>query len=254
MRMALVLLIGERMTIRHVLSAMLLPGVMAAQEYGRPPAVLPASATTALVISLKDAAPHGKHVWRDTAPINADNTVNAYVEIARGDRRKWEFDMGANRRAIDRMIPADIGGYPVNYGFVPQTVSYDGDPFDALVLGPALPDGSLVRGVIVGVMFMEDEKGLDSKVVLSPAATDGRPLYEVTDAVRREIGGYFERYKQHEPGGFSKVPGWGTKAEGLAYVSMTHAFFRECRRRAATSCVVGNGARRIQPDVYAAIS
>ena len=46
--------------------------------------------------------------------------------------------MRANRRAIDRMIPISIGGYPVNYGFVPQTVSYDGDPFDVLVLGPPL--------------------------------------------------------------------------------------------------------------------
>ena len=95
------------------------------------------------------------------------------------------------------MIPDEIGGYPVNYGFVPQTVSYDGDPFDALVLGPPLPDGQFVRGVIVGVMFMEDEKGLDSKVVLSRIDADGRPLHA---AHRRrssdEIGDYFKRYKQ----------------------------------------------------------
>ena len=76
--------------------------------------------------------------------------------------------MGANVRAVDRVIPQAIGGYPINYGFVPQTVSYDGDPFDALVLGPPLPGGSIVSGIIVGLMFMEDEKGLDSKVVLSP--------------------------------------------------------------------------------------
>ena len=44
--------------------------------------------------------------------------------------------MSTNERAIDRIIPKAIGGYPVNYGFVPQTVSYDGDPFDVLVLGP----------------------------------------------------------------------------------------------------------------------
>ena len=63
-------------------------------------------------------------IWRDTPPTNADGTVNAYIEIARGDRRKWEFDMRANARAIDRMMPEEVGGYPVNYGFVPQTVSY----------------------------------------------------------------------------------------------------------------------------------
>jgi inorganic pyrophosphatase len=147
--------------------------------------------------------------------------------------------MGANARAIDRMMPTDIGGYPVNYGFVPQTVSYDGDPFDALVLGPPLSDGRLVRGVIVGVMFMEDEKGLDSKVVLSRTDVSGRPLHALTSQVQREIGDYVKRYKQHQPGAFSKVPGWGTAAEGLAYITTTHAFFRECRRYAGTSCAIG---------------
>ena len=221
-----------------LVSIALLSSSIAAQDVTRPPDVLPASATSALAASLQAAAAHPNHVWRDTAPTNRDGTVNAYVEIARGDRRKWEFDMRANARAIDRMIPADIGGYPVNYGFVPQTVSYDGDPFDALVLGPPLPAGRLVRGVIVGVMFMEDEKGLDSKVVLSPTDAKGRPLHALTSEVEREIGDYFKRYKLRQPGAFSKVPGWGTTVEGLAYVTTTHAFFRECRRQKPGSCVV----------------
>ena len=68
----------------------------------------------------------------------------------------------------------------MNYGFVPQTVSYDGDPFDILVLGPPIAGGSLVRGVIVGLMLMEDEKGLDSKVVVSVAEPDGTPKYPLT--------------------------------------------------------------------------
>jgi inorganic pyrophosphatase len=224
---------------RLLMLVVLLPWSVASQEPTRPPDVLPAPAVSALAASLKAAAAHAKHVWRDTAPTNPDATVNAYVEIAKGDRRKWEFNMGANARAIDRMIPADIGGYPVNYGFVPQTVSYDGDPFDALVLGPPLPDGRLVRGVIVGVMFMEDEKGLDSKVVLSRTDAKGRAVHALTSQVRREIGDYFKRYKQHQPGAFSKVPGWGTAMEGLAYITATHAFFRECRQRAPASCTIG---------------
>jgi inorganic pyrophosphatase len=226
------------MTISRVLLIGLLAGSVAGQELTRPPEVLPASATSALVASLEAAAAHANHVWRDTAPTNPDGTVNAYVEIARGDRRKWEFRIGANARAIDRMIPAAIGGYPVNYGFVPQTMSYDGDPFDALVLGPPLPDGRLVRGVIVGVMFMEDEKGHDSKVVLSRTDANGRPLHALTSQARREIGDFFKRYKQHQPGAFSKVPGWGTPVEGLAYITTTHAFFRECRQQTRTSCAI----------------
>jgi inorganic pyrophosphatase len=177
-------------------------------------------------------------VWRDTPPIGTDGTVTAYVEISRGDRRKWEFDMRANALAIDRIIPEDVGGYPVNYGYVPQTISYDGDPFDALVLGPPLAGGEVVRGAIVGLLYMEDEKGSDSKVVLSALGTDGRPVYELTARDRADIADYFRRYKRGEPGKYSKVPGWGSIADGRAHVTTTHAFFRECRRLVNQPCRV----------------
>jgi inorganic pyrophosphatase len=209
--------------------------VLAAAQ-SSPPVELPAVATSRLVDSLEVSKPHVAHVWRDTAPINEDGTINGYVEITRGDRRKFEFDMKANERAIDRMIPPSVGGYPVNYGFVPQTVSYDGDPFDVLVLGPPLAGGSLVRGIIVGLMQMEDEKGHDSKVVVSVAGPDGKPKYALTRAEQRRIGDYFNRYKRDEPGAFSRVPGWGSVADGLAYVNTTHAFFLECRDRAGRAC------------------
>lgn len=202
------------------------------------PLELPAAATTSLAESLEASKRHPSHVWRDVAPVNRDGSVNGYVEITRGDRRKWEFNMQANERAIDRMISPSVGGYPVNYGFVPQTVSYDGDPFDILVLGPPLAGGSLIRGIVVGLMFMEDEKGPDAKVVVSEAGTDGRPRYPLTRSEQRRIGNYFNRYKRDEPGAFSRVPGWGTIADGLAYVKTTHAFFRECRNQAGTACSV----------------
>jgi inorganic pyrophosphatase len=215
----------------------MLPGSLLAQP---PPKELPASATTQLARSLAAASAHTRHVWRDSAPVNPDGTVNGYIEISRGDRRKYEFDMSANTRAIDRVIPAQIGGYPVNYGFVPQTVSYDGDPFDVLVLGPPLSGGTLVRGVVVGLMYMEDEKGLDSKVVLSPVGPDGRATHALTPRVRDEIADYFRRYKKGEPGKFSRVPGWGSVVEGRGYIATTRAFFRECRNQPGMSCRVTN--------------
>jgi inorganic pyrophosphatase len=135
-------------------------------------------------------------------------------------------------------MPETVGGYPVNYGFVPQTVSYDGDPFDALVLGPSLDGGTLVRGAIVGLMNMEDEKGIDSKVVLSPLGADGRPRDQLTSEDRERIGEYFRTYKRHEPGKFSRVPGWGSISEGREHVMQTHAFFRECRTAEGRSCRV----------------
>src|SRR5688572_9240957 len=207
--------------------AMLTMGVTA-QSPVTPPRTLPAVAAEQLGKSLGVSRQHASHVWRDTPPVNADGTINGYIEIPLNEHRKYEFDMKTNARFIDRVMPNEVGGYPVNYGFVPQTVSYDGDPFDILVLGPALPGGKVVRGVAVGVMFMEDEKGLDSKVVVSPLDSAGRPRYQLTSADQERIGDYFARYKKHESGKFSKVPGWGTTAEGLAFVQTTHEFFRQC--------------------------
>jgi inorganic pyrophosphatase len=214
---------------------LLVPFVVGAQDNLRP-STLPATAVKTLAASLNAARAHKAHDWRDTLPTNSDGTVNAYIEIGRGDRRKWEFNMRTNRPAIDRMIPASIGGYPVNYGFVPQTVSYDGDPFDILVLGPPIEGGRLVRGAIVGLMLMEDEKGPDAKVVVSTLDASGRPRYQLTERDRREMTDYFRRYKLHEPGKFSKVPGWGSIADGLAWVKTTHRFFKECRGASGSPC------------------
>lgn len=219
---------------KGVLAILGVAAVAAAQSL--PPAELPVVATAKLAASLDAAKPHVKHVWRDVPPVNGDGTVNGYVEIPRGDRRKFEFDMKANERAIDRMIPPQVGGYPVNYGFVPQTVSYDGDPFDILVLGPPLAGGALVRGIVLGLMQMEDEKGLDSKVVVSVAGPDGKPKYALTPSDQRRIGDYFNGYKRFEPGAFSRVPGWGSAADGLAFVRTTHAFFLECRDAVGRAC------------------
>jgi inorganic pyrophosphatase len=224
--------------------------IVALQMQPGPPDLLPAAATIKLRDSLKAAAAHTKHAWRDTAPFDlsrrssraeAENAlVNAIVEIPRGERRKFEFDMARNAPAVDRVIPEKIGGYPVNYGIVPQTIAYDGDPCDVLVLGPAIPSGRLVTGVIVGLMQMEDETGLDSKIVISRVGADGKPLHQLTDAEKRRIADYFNRYKKDDddPKTFATVPGWGTAVDGLAFVRMTHAFFRECEPRAGAVCHV----------------
>jgi inorganic pyrophosphatase len=200
--------------------------------------VLPPRGTAKLSSSLEAAAEHRRHVWRDTPPVNDDGTINAYVEIPAGERRKWELDMRRNARAVNRVIPADVGGYPVNYGFVPQTVWYDGDPFDALVIGPPLAGGEFVRGVVVALMHMEDEKGSDSKVVLTPSQGDGGAPVELTPADRQRIADFFRRYKKDEPDGFSRVSGWGTAEEGLAHVRTARAFFLQCRKHAGRACSV----------------
>ena len=86
---------------------------------------------------------------------------------------------------------------------------------------------------------MEDENGLDSKVVdLARPDEDGqRPASDSRAADEKRIGDYFARYRQHEPGKFSRVPGWGSVSEGRAHVDITHAFFRQCQKGTGR-CVV----------------
>ncbi len=93
---------------------------------------------------------------------------------------------------------------------------------------------------------MIDEKGLDSKVVVSPLGRDGRPRYPLTDEDRYRIGDYFKRYKLHEPGKLSKVPGWDSAENGLAYVNTTHAFFLRCRDKAGAECACRQRNRSTQ--------
>jgi inorganic pyrophosphatase len=193
-----------------------------------PPATLPPAAAAKLKDSLTAAAAHRQHLWRDTPPFDGA-LVNAYIEIPMGERRKYEFDMAKNERFVDRVMPESIGGYPINYGIVPQTISYDGDPFDVLVLGPPARGGELIKGAIVGIMHMDDEKGRDSKVILSRVGTDGKPTHDLTEADLARLANFFDRYKREDgdPKTFATVTGWGTAADGLAFVRRTHELFRQ---------------------------
>ena len=186
-----------------------------------------------LIADLDAARQHARHIWRDVPPLNPDGTVNGYIEIARGESKKWELDVARNKRKIDRVLPRNLGGYPTGYGIVPGTISYDGDPFDILVLGPRLSGGRFIKARIVGVMCMVDEKGPDSKVVVSPIDEHGRVPYSLDASERERIGTFFNLYKKHEAakGKFSRVTDWGDAAEGLKFVETTAGFFARARAR-----------------------
>ena len=226
-----------RCVTRSLFAVLLASTALAAQAPGSAPLILPAVAAAKLDESLKAASAHDEHFWRDAPPL-IDGLVNAYIEVPIGARDKKEFDMSRNTLGLDRVIAENIGGYPVNYGFVPQTVSYDGDPVDVLVLGPALSAGEVVRGVIVGFMLMEDEKGLDSKVVISRVDDDGKPRHELTAADQTRIAEYFNKYKADDDDDktWAKVPGWSTAQDGYSYVTVTHTFFQLCRNREGAAC------------------
>ena len=192
-----------------------------------PPAALPpapAQLGERLSASLAAAKAFPHSPWRDVAPVNPDGTVNGYIEIPRGESTKWEFRIPLNRLEVDRMIPEELGGYPVNYGFLPRTISYDGDPADVLVLGPALPNGAIVTGRMVALMQMQDTGDLDSKVVITPLDERGAPRYRLDADDRERMKRFFDAYKRHE-GKRTEITGWGTEADARAFLGATAGFF-----------------------------
>lgn len=167
------------------------------------------------------------HALRDLQPYTGDGHLRAYIEIPRGVSEKWEYDPATNARRLDRTLDASLGGYPVNYGFVPRTLGWDGDPFDVLVLGPPLPGGAVVDGVVLGVMHMEDEKGRDDKVVIARVGPDGRPSAELTESEKTRIAEWFVGYKalNADAGKWAKVTGWSDAAAAREILDEVRAMY-----------------------------
>jgi inorganic pyrophosphatase len=138
--------------------------------------------------------------------------LDVVVEIPRGSRNKYEFDHVTGVFRLDRRL-FSATFYPADYGFIPDTLSEDGDPLDALVLleDPTFP-GCWVSARPVGVIWMEDDKGPDAKILCVPA---GDPRWEhvmqiddVPTMLLAEIEHFFEVYKMLEPGKHSTTRGY----------------------------------------------
>lgn len=145
--------------------------------------------------------------------------VEVFVEIPQGSRNKYEVDHVSGRLRLDRMLFTSTR-YPLDYGFIPDTLAEDGDPLDVMVMldEPTFP-GCLVAARPVGVFWMSDEHGPDAKILSVPARdpryASVRDLADVPEYLRAEIGHFFEIYKQLEPGKGTDVRGWqdGAAAE-----------------------------------------
>jgi inorganic pyrophosphatase len=158
----------------------------------------------------------------DHIPAGKDmpNDFNVVIEIsANGAPIKFEIDKASGAIFVDRFMGTAMF-YPANYGFVPQTLSLDGDPVDVLVVTPfALPPGVVVRCRALGVIKMEDEAGIDAKVVavpvekLCPMYKSIQKLEDLPQLLRDQMVHFFEHYKDLEKGKWVKVQGWGTLEE-----------------------------------------
>ncbi|MDQ0503423.1 inorganic diphosphatase [Xanthobacter agilis] len=150
----------------------------------------------------------------------APEEVNVIIEVPiGGEPIKYEMDKESGALFVDRFLYTSMR-YPGNYGFIPHTLSGDGDPADVLICNNrALVPGSVIAVRPVGVLVMEDEGGQDEKIVAVPVSKLTKryeKVEEYTDLpeiLLKQIEHFFEHYKDLEPNKWVKVLHWGNKAE-----------------------------------------
>jgi len=143
------------------------------------------------------------------------NDVNVVIEIpSHSDPVKYEVDKDTGAMFVDRFMGTAMH-YPCNYGYVPQTLSEDGDPVDVLVVTPIpVISGSVIRVRPLGMLRMSDEAGKDAKIIAVPIDKLSS-LYSHMNSVRDlprslldSIAHFFDHYKDLEPGKWVKIEGW----------------------------------------------
>jgi inorganic pyrophosphatase len=149
---------------------------------------------------------------------NAPTVVNVIIEIPEnGHPVKYEIDKETGLLHVDRFLSTPMV-YPCNYGYVPATLSDDGDPIDVLVVAPyPLLSMSVISVRPIGMLAMEDEKGMDYKIVAVPTS-DISELYDdvnepsdLPKVLLNKIEHFFEHYKDLEKGKWVKISGWESK-------------------------------------------
>ena len=151
---------------------------------------------------------------------NPPEDINVVVEVpVGGEPIKYELDKEAGALVVDRFLYTPMR-YPGNYGFVPHTLSEDGDPIDVLIANTrAIVPGAVMNCRPVGVLKMEDEKGGDEKLVAVPSTSLTRRYEKIQNAsdlpeiTLEQIAHFFQHYKDLEKTKWSRLVGWGDAAE-----------------------------------------
>ena len=145
--------------------------------------------------------------------------INVFVEIPKGSRNKYEVDEETGKIVLDRALYGPEV-FPFDYGFIEGTLGEDGDPVDVvlLVTNPTFP-GCVVKAEVIGYLEMEDEKGIDNKVLavptekLDPRWKDIRDIADLSEEQKAEIRDFFENYKKLEPNKWVKLQDFKPKAD-----------------------------------------
>jgi inorganic pyrophosphatase len=163
----------------------------------------------------------------DKVPAGKSLPDDIYVVIeipANSSPIKYEIDKDSHAVFVDRFMATPMF-YPANYGYIPQTLSEDGDALDVLVVTPyPVVPGSVIRARPVGMLNMSDEAGKDAKLIAVPhdkLSAMYHKIKEVSDLPElliKQIEHFFENYKDLEPGKWVKVDGWADAAAARAEI------------------------------------
>lgn len=140
--------------------------------------------------------------------------INIFIEIPKGSSNKYELDKETNKIMLDRTLYSSVH-FPFEYGFIENTLADDGDPLDVVVLAtnPTFP-GCVVPAKIIGMLNMEDESGLDYKIIavpddkIDPRFKEVNDISDLKEHEKKEIQEFFEIYKRLEPNKWVKVTGF----------------------------------------------
>ena len=178
----------------------------------------------------------------DRVPSGKDlpNDFNVVIEISmHSEPIKYEVDKESGAIFVDRFMSTSMH-YPCNYGYIPHTISGDGDPVDVLVLSQfALPPGVVVRCRPIGMLKMTDEAGEDAKLLavpvdkLTPMYRDVSGPRDLPQLVLDQISHFFAHYKDLEPGKFVRVKGWLGVEEAKQEIMTGVARFKEAKEKPA---------------------
>jgi len=172
------------------------------------------------------------NLWKDILPgEKPPEILNMIIEVISGSRDKYEYDVNSEVFVLDRIIPSPVV-FPVEYGFVPQTLFKDGDPLDIMALSyEPLEIGCLVKVKVIGAILLEDEKGEDPKILSVPISDQRFKGYNDIQDVHpnklKEIQEFFEIYKRLEPHKWVKFKGWKNAKEAMEIVAQAIENFKE---------------------------
>jgi inorganic pyrophosphatase len=136
-----------------------------------------------------------------------------YIEIEKGSNQKFEYSKENRRLELDRVLKAPFV-YPYSYGFITDTLGKDGDELDALIVSDkVLPNDKYYDVFIVGVLVMEDEQGMDEKLLCVLEEDYGvlKDISDLADDIKEKIRYFFTNYKNNTDGRWSKVFGFQNK-------------------------------------------